>query len=115
MEFEPCILIPLQPLPKTYFPPYGPIPGRERARGTNPGRAREKPQDGGVPRESGGQGEGAAGDKKWPRADHGPARLLGSISALTVTYAVDNMPELHTRSVMRCGVRPCAAHAPEKS
>lgn len=45
----------------------------------NPGRAREKSQDGGVPRESGGQGKGAAGDKGCPRADHGPARLLGSI------------------------------------
>lgn len=86
----------LQPPPKTCFPPYGPIPGRERARGTNPWRARKKPQDGGVPRESGGQGKGAAGDKGRPRVAHGPAQLLDSISARIAAYVIDNMPKLRT-------------------
>lgn len=50
-----------------------------------------------MPCESGGQGKDAAGDKGCPRADHGPARLLGSISALTAAQATRNMLELHIR------------------
>ena len=52
------------PPAKRAFPRTAPFLGERGSGEPNPGRAREKPQGGGAPRESGGQGKDAAGGKK---------------------------------------------------